>query len=70
MPCVTCLGNRQGLGRGQYMMEKQRSRVSQEIGKGSTLGCGTLYLNVRTQDVTLLEADEGMSPLLEGSRPR
>lgn len=52
------------------MMEKQRSRVTQEIDKGSTLGRGTLYLNVRTQEVTLLGAGEVISPLLGGSRPR
>lgn len=67
------LETRQGLGRGRCMMEKQRSRVTQEIDKGSALGCGTLYLNnrdVRTQEVTLLGVGEVMSPLLEGSRPR
>lgn len=51
-------------------MEKQRSRVTQEIDKGSTLGRGTLYLNVRTQEVTLLGAGEVISPLLGGSRLR
>lgn len=61
MPCEACLGNRQGLGRGRGMMEKQWSRVAQEIGKGSTLGCGTLYLNVRTEEVTLLGAGKVMS---------
>lgn len=60
----------QGLIRGRCMMEKQRSRVTQEIDQGSALGCGTLYLNLRTEEVTLLGAGEVIIPLLGGSRPR
>ena len=42
-------------------MAKQWSRVAQKIDKGLTLGCVTLYLTVRTEEVRLLGAGKVMS---------